>query len=82
MATYHMFLFGCCAVCAVTMVVNVLLKGQPKKADMVVDYIFFISMFVMISYAITVTDWLPVEQKLSKDLNDLNETHRRVWNLN
>ena len=74
-----MFFIGCVLVCIITMVVNVILKKKPEKADKVIDYILFSILTVLLSYAIVVTDWEPVEEKLSKDLKDYRETQRNMW---
>ncbi len=79
MEQLRMFLFGCIAVCIITFLVNIIFKKNPIKADKVIDYIMFSILAVLLSYAIAVTDWVPVEEKLSKDLKDYRETQRNVW---
>ena len=79
MIRLKMFFIGCVLVCVITMVVNVILKKKPEKADKVIDYILFSILTVLLSYAIVVTDWEPVEEKLSKDLKDYRETQRNMW---
>ena len=82
MIQLKMFFTGCVMVCIITMVVNVIFKKKPQKADKVIDYILFSLLAVLLSYAISVTDWAPVEEKLSKDLKDYRETQRNMWKFN
>ena len=79
MIRLQMFLTGCVLVCIITFVVNIILKKNPIKADKILDYILFSILAVLLSYAIAVTDWSPVEEKLSKDLKDYRETQKNVW---
>ena len=79
MIRLKMFFIGCVLVCVITMVVNVVLKKKPEKADKVIDYILFSILTVLLSYAIVITDWEPVEEKLSKDLKEYRETQRNMW---
>ena len=79
MTQLRMFLLGCVAVCIITFVVNIILKKDPHKADKVIDYVLFGILAILLSYAIAITDWMPVEEKLSKDLKDYRETQRNVW---
>lgn len=79
MIQLRMFLIGCLTVCIITLVVNYIFKKDPIKADKVIDYIMFGILVLLLSYAIAVTDWVPVEEKLSKDLKDYRETQRNVW---
>ena len=79
MTRLKMFLIGCVIVCIITLVVNVILKNNPKKADKVINYIIFFLLASLLSYGIVVTDWKPVEEKLSKDLKEYRETQRNVW---
>ena len=79
MIRLQMFLYGCVLVCVITFVVNLILKKNPHKADKVLDYIFYSILTALIGYAIAITDWDPVEEKLSKDLKDYRETQRNVW---
>ena len=73
------FLLGCSAVVVVSLVVNIIFKQHPKKADLVIDYITFTALAVLLSYAIAVTDWEPVEERLSKDVRDYRETQKNIW---
>ncbi len=79
MTRLKMFLIGCVIVCIITLVVNVILKNNPKKADTVINYIIFFLLASLLSYGIVITDWKPVEEKLSKDLKEYRETQRNVW---
>ena len=79
MIRLKMFLIGCVIVCVITLVVNVILRKNPKKADIVINYIIFILLASLLSYGIVATDWKPVEEKLSKDLEEYQETQRNVW---
>ena len=79
MIRLKMFFIGCVLVCVITMVVNVIFKKKPEKADKVIDYILFSILTVLLSYAIVITDWEPVEEKLSKDLKEYRETQRNMW---
>ncbi len=79
MTQLKMFLVGCLSVVFITTIVNIIFRKNPKRADTVIDYIMFFLLAVLLSYAIAVTDWLPVEEQLSKDLNDYRETQRNVW---
>ena len=81
MIQLKMFFTGCVIVCIITFVVNAILKKKPELADKVIDYIMFSILTVLISYAIAVTDWAPVEEKLSKDLKEYQETQRNMWNF-
>ncbi len=81
MTQFKMFLVGCLLVCITTLAVNVILKKHPHKADKVIDYIMFIVLASLLSYAIAITNWEPVEEKLSKDLKDYRETQQNVWKL-
>ena len=81
MTQLKMFLTGCVLVCITTLVVNVILRKHPLKADKVIDYIMFFVLTVLLTYAIAVTNWQPVEEKLSKDLKDYRETQQNVWKL-
>ena len=82
MIQLKMFFTGCVLVCIITFVVNLILKKQPEKADKVIDYIMFSILAGLLSYAIAITDWAPVEEKLSKDLKDYRDTQRNMWNFN
>ena len=79
MTQFKSFLIGCVIVCVITLAVNAILKKQPEKADKLINYILFAILGVLISYAIVITDWEPVEEKLSKDLKDYRDTQRNVW---
>ena len=79
MTQLRFFFIGCVAVCIITFLVNIILKKNPVKADKVIDYIMFGILALLLSYAIAITDWVPVEEKLSKDLKDYRETQRNVW---
>ncbi len=81
MIQLKMFLTGCVAVSLITMVVNVILKKHPNRADKVIDYIIFFVLGALLSYAIIATDWTPVEEKLSKDLKEYRDTQRNIWKL-
>ncbi len=70
---------GCVLVCITTFVVNAVLRKHPQKADKVIDYIMYVVISALLTYAISVTDWAPVEEKLSKDLKDYRETQQNVW---
>ncbi len=81
MAQFKMFLTGCVLVCITTLVINLILRKQPQKADKVIDYIMYVVITGLLTYAIAVTDWTPVEEKLSEDLKDYRETQKNVWKL-
>ena len=81
MIQFKMFLLGCLVVSVITAVVNVLFRKNPRKADKVINYIMFLLLAVLLQLAIRATDWMPVEEKLSKDLKDYRETQRNVWGL-
>ena len=73
------FLLGCSAVVVVSLVVNVIFKKQPKKADLVIDYVLGITLAVLLGYGIVITDWQVAEERLSKDLKDYRETQKNIW---
>ncbi len=79
MTQINAFLLGCSAVVIVSLVVNIIFSKQPKKADVVIDYVMGIALVVLLGYAIAITDWMPVEERLSKDLKDYRETQKNVW---
>ena len=74
-----MFLVGCVAVSIITVLVNVLLKKHPKKADHVINYIMYLVLAALLTYATSFTDWLPVEEKLSEQIEEYRETQRNIW---
>ncbi|MEM1336273.1 MAG: hypothetical protein AAF717_02120 [Bacteroidota bacterium] len=79
MEPYKAFLFGCVSTCLLTLLVNLVFKKQPQKADVVIDYLMFSSMAILIGYAISVTKWDPVEKKLSKELKEYRDTQKNFW---
>ncbi len=74
-----MFLLGCLVVGIITVVVNMLFRNNPKKADQVINYIMILLLVLLLSFAITRTDWNPVEEKLSGDLEEYQEGQRNAW---
>ncbi len=79
MESYKMFLTGCVITCIITLVVNVVFKKRPKMADKVIDYIMFSILAILIGYAISITEWDPVEKKLSKELKEYRDTQKNFW---
>ena len=79
MIMLEMFLLGCLVVGIITVAVNMLFKKNPKKADEVINYIMFFMLLLLLSFAIKSTDWDPVEEKLSGDLNEYREAQRNAW---
>ncbi len=79
METYYMFLYGGLITCLITLLVNVLFKKQPKTADRVIDYIVLSLMVILLTYAVSITDWDPVEKKLSKELQEYRDIQKNVW---
>ena len=76
---FKMFLLGCLVVGIITVVVNMLFRNNPKKADQVINYIMILLLVLLLSFAITRTDWNPVEEKLSGDLEEYQEGQRNAW---
>ena len=79
MESYIMFLSGCVITCFITLLVNGVLKKRPRKADTLIDYIMISLLVILVSYAISITTWEPVEQKLSKELKEYRDTQKNVW---
>ena len=79
MTPFGMFLVGCSVVSIITVVVNMLFKKNPKKADQVINYIMFFLLLLLLSFAIKAMDWNPVEEKLSGNLNEYKEAQRNAW---
>ena len=79
MMLFKMFLLGCLVVGIITVVVNMLFRNNPKKADQVINYIMILLLVLLLSFAITRTDWNPVEEKLSGDLDEYQEGQRNAW---
>ena len=79
MTQFGMFLVGCSVVSVITVVVNMLLKKNPEKADQIINYIMIFLLLLFMGLAIKSTDWLPVEEKLSDDLNEYKEAQRNAW---
>ena len=82
MEPYKMYLTGCLITCAVTLVANLLFKKSPKKADKIVDIVMFPLLLILIGYAISLTNWAPIEKKLSKELKEYRETQKNIWRIN
>ena len=79
MIQFKMFLLGCLIVSVITVTVNTLFRKNPKKADQVINFIMIFLMVVFLGFAIKATDWSPVEEKLSGDLNEYREAQRNAW---
>lgn len=79
METYKMFLYGGLITCLITLLVNALFKKRPKTADRVIDYVVFSLMVILLTYAVSITEWDPVEKKLSKELKEYRDTQKNLW---
>lgn len=81
MEPFVQFLYGCVIIALITLLANLLFKKRPQIADKVIDYVTLSLLVVLIGYAITQTVWEPIENKLSKELEEYRETQKNAWRL-
>lgn len=79
MSQLKMFISGALIVCLVTLVVTLINKNKPQKADKQIDYVMFSILTLLLIYSIMITDWLPVKEKLSEDIELYQEAQRNAW---